>query len=146
MESLDSGGTIRRFADGETIFLEGEEGYHLHIVVSGAVRIRKHGELVSTTLGELGPGTMFGEQALVDERPHSATAEAVGPTEVALYDKATFLDRLREDPALALRVIESMSARLRSTTEALHRVCEEYVLGRTELALTEQALLDAELS
>lgn len=146
MGSLDSGGTIRSFADGETIFMEGEEGSHLYIVMTGAVRIRKRGKLVSTTLGELGPGTMFGEQALVDERPHSATAEAVGPTEIALYDKETFLDQLRDDPGLALRVIESMSARLRSTTEALQRLCEQYVLDRAELTLTEKALLDAELS
>lgn len=139
-------GFARTYEDGETIFQEGEEGAYLFIVVSGAVRITKRGDLVSTVLGELGPGTMFGEQALLDSRPHSATAVAVGITEVAVYDKQTFLESLCRDPELALRVIGSMSARLRSTTEALQMVCEQYVLDRTELALTQKAILESELS
>ncbi|MBA4370115.1 MAG: hypothetical protein C0418_00860 [Coriobacteriaceae bacterium] len=139
-------GFTRTYEDGETIFLEGEQGAYLFIVVSGRVRIAKGGELVSTVLGELGPGTMFGEQALIDSRPHSATASAVGITEVAVYDKETFLETLCLDPELALRVIDSLSTRLRSTTEALQKICEQYVLDRTELALTQKAILESELS
>ncbi len=141
----DTGGEMRVFEDGETIFMEGEEGNHLYIVLSGSVVIRKGGDLVTTTLGELGPGTMFGEQALVDGRPHSATAEAAGRTEVALYDKHTFLEALCDDPRLALRVIESLSGRLRATTETLQSLCEQYVRDRAEIALTERAILHGEI-
>lgn len=145
MSLVDSGGSVSRYADGDAIFREGEMGEHLYIVLSGAVRIWTSGGLVATTLTEFGPGTMFGEQTLVDGRPHSANASAVGDTELALYDKDTFLAALREDPELALRVIESMSARLRATTVLLQKLCEQYVLDRTELALTERAILDGEL-
>lgn len=144
MSLIDSGGIVRRYADGDAIFREGEMGEHLYIVLSGAARIWTSGDLVTTTLTELGPGTMFGEQALVDGRPHSASATAVGETEVALYDKQTFMEALREEPELALRVIESMSSRLRTTTVLLQKLCEQYVLDRTELALTERAILDGE--
>lgn len=146
MGFVDSNGTLRKYADGETIFAEGEDGQHLFIVMKGDVRIWKRGELASATLGELGPGTMFGEQALVDERPHSATAQAVGETEVALYDKETFLDALADDPQLALKVIESLSIRLRSTTDALQKLCDQYVLDQAELTLTQKAILEGELA
>lgn len=146
MGLMESGGDIRTFADGDMVFGEGEIGQHLYVVLSGAIRIWTSGDLVTTTLTELGPGTMFGEQSLIDGRPHSANAEAVGETQVALYDKQAFLDALREDPELALRIIESMTGRLRRTTDLLQRLCEQYVLDRTELALTQRAILDSELS
>lgn len=142
----DSSGEVRVYEDGETIFSEGGEGQYLYVVLSGAVTVRKEGDLVSTTLGELGPGTMFGEQALVDGRPHSATAEAAGLTELALYDKQTFLDALCDDPHLALRVIESLSGRLRATTETLQRLCEQYVRDKAEIALTERAIIRGEIA
>ncbi|TLM80362.1 MAG: cyclic nucleotide-binding domain-containing protein [Actinobacteria bacterium] len=146
MGLIESAGEVRSYADGETVFLEGAAGEHLFIVLKGTVRIWKGGDLVATTLGELGPGTMFGEQSLIDGRPHCANAEAVGDTELVLYDKAAFLDALRDEPELALRVIESMCARLRATTDVLQKLCDQYVLDKAELALTQKAILECELS
>lgn len=146
MGLVESGGEVRRYVDGETVFAEGEYGEHLYVVRAGAVRIWTSGDLVSTTLAELGPGTMFGEQALIDGRPHSANAEAVGDTEIALYDKAAFLAALRGEPELALQVIESMSSRLRAANDLLQKLCEQYVLDQAELALTQKAILESDLS
>lgn len=146
MAFTEGTGVMRTYEDGDAVFEQGEPGEHLYIVVEGGVRIRKAGDLVATVVAEFGPGDMFGEQALVENQPHSASAEAVGHTEIALYDKETFLAALRDDPELALRVIQSLSSRLRSTTEQLQRVCTQYVLDRTEMALTQKAILENELT
>lgn len=146
MSFSDGTGHTRTYENGETIFAEGDNGSHLYIVLSGSVTIRKGGDVVSTVMAELGPGEMFGEQALIDRRPHNADAQATGETTLALYDRDTFMASLREDPELALRVLESMSARLRTTTELLQRVCTLHVLDRTELALTQKAILESELA
>lgn len=146
MTFSDDGGELRTYYDGEVIIAEGTEGQHLYVVLSGAVRIRKSGDLVATVMAELSPGEMFGEQALIDRKPHFASAYAVGDTSLALYDRGTFLAALREDPELAMRVLESLSNRLRTTTERLQQVCTLHVLDRTELALTQKAILESELS
>ena len=146
MVDLDTASVfVRTYDDGEVVFEEGDSGRHLYLVLDGAVLIRKEGDLVATVLGEVHAGEMFGEIALLDSRPHSATAIAVGPTEIALYDRETFLESLRRDPELALRVIASLAQRLRSTNDQLLKVCTQHVLDRTEMALIQKAVLETEL-
>jgi CRP/FNR family transcriptional regulator len=146
MELQEVGGELRTYADGEVVFDEGEEGQYLFIVLKGKVRIRKEEDLFSTVLAECEPGDMFGELAMIDCRPHSASAVAEGPTELALYDRETFARALKEDPGFAQRMIESLAARLRATTEQLQRVCTQYVRDRTEMALIQKAVLEGEMS
>lgn len=146
MRILGEGGTLRVFADGETIFSQGDTGHHLYRILSGKVHIRKEGDLVATVVAELGEGEMFGESAIIEDRPRSATAIAAGETELALYDREAFLSALRDDPELALRAMTALTERLRITTERLQDVCTQHVLDRAEMALTERAILQAELS
>ena len=138
-------GVIRAFEDGEMVFHEGDDDASLYVVVSGTVDIRKEGGLVTTTIASFTAGDMFGELALIEQRLRSATAVAVGATEVEVYDRATFLDSLREDPELALRVMESLAGRLRETTDRLQEVCTQYVLDRADMALIERAVLASEI-
>jgi CRP-like cAMP-binding protein len=140
------GGTIVAYADGEVVFSEGDEGLYLYMVVSGTVRIRKRGDLVSTTVAELGPGEMFGESAIIEHRPRSADAVAVGATELACYDRHAFLEALSEDPELALRAMSALIERLRLTTGRLQELATQHVLDRAEMALTERAILESELA
>lgn len=88
---------------------------------------------------------MFGESAILEERPRSATAVAVGETELASYDRAEFLEALRTDSEVALAAMRALAARLRTTTERLQQLATQHVLDRAEMALTEKALLEAEL-
>ena len=140
------GGSVVRYTDGDTVFCEGDEGLYLYAIISGGVRIRKEGSLVTTVVAELGPGEMFGESAIIEHRPRSATALAVGDTELACYDKAAFLDALSEDPELALRAMSALIGRLRTTTERLRDLATQHVLDKVEMALTERAILQNELS
>jgi CRP-like cAMP-binding protein len=84
--------------------------------------------------------------ALFESRPHSASATAVGLTSLALYDRDTFVGALSHDPELALRVIESLSLRLRVTTERLQQIATQHILDRTEMALVQRAVLESDLS
>jgi len=140
------GGSVVRYSDGETVFEEGDEGLYLYVIISGAVRIRKDGELVTTVVAELEPGEMFGESAIIEQRPRSATALAVGATELACYDRASFLDALSDDPELALRAMSALIGRLRVTTERLQDLATQHVLDRAEMALTDRAILQSELA
>lgn len=146
MDLPEVSGELRTYSDGDIVFEEGEEGRYLYVVVSGQVEIRKEGELVSTVLAECQSGDMFGELAMIDSRPHSADAIAIGDTELALYDRDTFLAAVREDPWFAMAVIQSLAARLRQTTESLQDVCGQYVRDKAEMALIQKAVLEGELS
>jgi CRP-like cAMP-binding protein len=145
MSLMESAGQVRTFADGELVFSEGSTGEHMYVVLEGAVRIRKEGGLVNTVLGEFGPGQMFGELALVEKKPHSATAIASGPTKVLMHDRETFQGALLEDPEVALEVIWSLAARLRDTTEKLQMIATQHVLDRAEMALVQKAVLESDL-
>jgi len=146
MRLESDGGSVIQFEDRDTVFAEGDEGLYLYIIVSGKVCIRKEGDLVATTVAELGPGEMFGESAIIERRPRSATAEAIGRTELACYDRDAFLAALSEDPELALRAMSALIERLRLTTERLQSLATLHVLDRAEMALTERAILESELS
>lgn len=142
---IRSSGRILKLGDGEVVFNEGDAGDRMFIVLKGSVRIKKRGMHVETVVAEIGPGEMFGESAILEERTRSATAVAVGDTELASYDRAEFLSALRSDPELALSAMRAMAERLRITTERLQHLATQHVLDRAEMALTEKALLEAEL-
>lgn len=140
------GGSMATYADGDVIFAEGDDGLYLYIIISGAVLIRKEGDIVATVVAELSPGEMFGESAIIEQRPRSATAVALGDTELACYDRESFLAALADDPELALRAMSALIERLRVTTGRLQHLATQHVLDRAEMALTERAILESELS
>lgn len=140
-----SGGSIRRCSDGDVIFSEGEMGECLFLIVSGGVRIKKEGDVVATVVAELGPGEMFGESAVIERRPRSASAIASGDTDLACYDRDAFLSAVQDDPEIALRAMSVLIDRLRITTERLQHLATQHVLDRAEMTLTERAILENDL-
>ena len=109
--------------DGGVIFIKGDRGTVAYMVRSGKVEIREGGRVVEAmTRGEI-----FGEMALIDSEPRSASAVAVGPTELAVIDKAAFHKLVRDDPDFALAVMRLMSRRLRATLAADKAAAEERV-------------------
>jgi HEAT repeat protein len=97
------------FAKGERIFTEGEMGDALFVVVRGSVAIfRGH-----TKLAALGVGEAFGEMAVLEEVPRSATAEAEEETEVLRIGSEEFYEMLHEQVEIAEGVIRMLSNRLR---------------------------------
>ena len=110
-----AGFPLQRFAAGEKIFVEDDEGSAMYVVRSGRVNILTYG----TVLESVGPNGMFGEMALIDGSPRSATAVASEPCELAPIDQAAFAHLVRQDPDFALRVMRLLAQRIRQMNENL---------------------------
>jgi CRP-like cAMP-binding protein len=94
---------------GQVIFSEGDAGHAMFIVRTGSVELRI-GENFLETVEQ---GGIFGELALVDPAPRSATAVAGPDCTLVLVDEAAFNDLVRRVPGLALEVMKVMARRLR---------------------------------
>jgi CRP/FNR family cyclic AMP-dependent transcriptional regulator len=70
--------TIERYADGQSVFRQGNLGDRMYVVVSGEILIFREDRATETTLARLGPGETFGELALFDQHPRSASARSIG--------------------------------------------------------------------
>jgi CRP-like cAMP-binding protein len=116
-------GTIYR--DGETIVRQGEMGDSMFVIQQGSVEVLREEAGRTYRLTELGPGELFGEMALCEKEPRSATVRAVGEARVLTVDKRTFLRRVQEDPSLAFRVLQTMSARIRALDGEVARLREQ---------------------
>jgi len=96
---------------GQVIFSAGDAGREMFIVRAGSVDLR----IGDTLLETVGQGGIFGEMALVDPAPRSATAVAGPDCALVLVDVAAFNDLVRRVPGLALEVMRVMAGRLRRT-------------------------------
>ena len=97
------------FRAGEVVFPEGEPGDCMYIVKSGAVSLQQGGK----ELEEIGPGALFGEMALIDLGPRSASAIAVTDCELVSIEKRRFWYLVQETPYFAETVMRVMADRLR---------------------------------
>ena len=99
----------RNFATGDTIFSEGEKGDEFFVVVRGKVEIRSGDRRLET----LGPKGIFGEMALIDDSPRSATVVALTDVTVAPIKERQFLFLVKHMPMFALKVMRVLAKRLR---------------------------------
>lgn len=105
----------RDAAAGTVIFEAGSTGEEMFGVIEGKVELR----LPDGQTFEIGPDATFGEMALVDASPRSATAVAVDDTTLAVIDKRRFLFLVHETPTFALQVMSSLAERLRNSQATL---------------------------
>ena len=99
---------------GTVIFEEGASGTEMFGVVEGEVEVR----LPDGAVRRLGPDDTFGEMAIVDSSPRSATVVAVSDTKLAVIDRHRFLFLVQETPMFALQVMSTIADRLRTATNA----------------------------
>ena len=111
----------RTFKQGEIIFHEGDPGQTLYLIQSGQVRIFVNGLDGSETSVILfgRPGEIFGELAVVDGMPRSATALALGQTVLYTMSRENFRQHTLNYPQLALNFMKVLSSRLRSSTQQM---------------------------
>jgi CRP-like cAMP-binding protein len=108
LESLADEFNERRFSAGDSIALEGEGGLMFFVVESGEATVEVHGREV----GKLGPGSAFGEIALIDRRPRTATVTA--QSELTTFGLPVFVFRpfVEARPEVAWKLLEAMADRL----------------------------------
>ena len=103
----------RSFKAGSVIFREGEVANELFVIKSGDVRI----QIGNRTVTELGSESIFGEMALIDSEPRSATATAVTDVELVPVSEKQFLFLVGQTPYFALKVMRVLAQRLRVTNK-----------------------------
>jgi transcriptional regulator with GAF, ATPase, and Fis domain len=107
----------RLYAEGEIIFKEGDEGDRMYVVQSGKVKITKKTASGEVTIATLESGEIFGEMALFDRMPRSASAMALDEARVLSIDRKKLFQTISRDPTLVFKIIESMSRRIRRLDE-----------------------------
>jgi CRP-like cAMP-binding protein len=112
----------RIYSDGEVIFREGATGEGIYVIQSGKIKITKAGDSGEITIATLESGEIFGEMALFDRLPRSATATALGEARVLSIDKKKLFATVSRDPTLVFKILESMSSRIRRVDEELMRL------------------------
>jgi CRP/FNR family cyclic AMP-dependent transcriptional regulator len=113
---------VREMAEGTTVFIENMPGESLFLVRKGTIRISKmFAEGDEKTLVVLGPEDIFGEMAIVDGLPRSATARVAEDAELISLKKNDFEQLCQKNAALALKllgnVVKVFSRRVRETKE-----------------------------
>jgi CRP/FNR family cyclic AMP-dependent transcriptional regulator len=103
---------VRVFQPGETIFAEGEAGDCMFAVLEGEVEIQRSGHV----LERVGAGGVFGEMALIDQSPRSATAIAGTLCSVAAVGQKRFTFLVQQTPYFALQIMRVLAERLRRNT------------------------------
>lgn len=101
-------GKRRTYAADETIVQEGSTGTALYVVLSGRARVERGGEAI----GQLGAGDFFGELALIEEHPRSATVVASEETDCLLFPAWEFSALLEEHPEIAVPIMRALIDRL----------------------------------
>ncbi|MGH2445055.1 MAG: Crp/Fnr family transcriptional regulator [Candidatus Limnocylindria bacterium] len=130
----------RRFRRNEVIFHQDDIGDSLQIVASGGVKIvlpSPEGE--EAIIASLRPGDSFGELAILDESPRSATATALEPTETLALPRDEFLRLLGRDPALVHALLHGLAVELRRLTGHVEELHFLDLAGRLSMRLVRLA-------
>jgi len=103
----------KTYKPGDIIFKEGDIGDEMFIIRSGKIAITKLSRDVETTLAILDAGEFFGEMAIIDNQPRSASAKAETDVEVIILSSDIFESQITTNPKLIMRILRKMSNRLR---------------------------------
>lgn len=130
----------RSLAPGEFVFWEEDAPEWFYVVAEGRIKIIKHSSLGKEfIIAFFGPGEMFGEVAVFEDKPYPASAQAAVETRVLGIQKKDFLSFLARRPQVAVRIISVLGGRLREAHSRLKDLAGERVeqrLARTLLMLS----------
>ncbi|HEY8989540.1 MAG TPA: Crp/Fnr family transcriptional regulator [Candidatus Limnocylindrales bacterium] len=142
LTSMTRGMRVRRFRRGETIFHLGDPGDALFIVMAGSIKITLPADTGDEAiLATLRPGDFFGELALLDGAPRSATAVAIEATETYILPRDQFRELVATEPVMREALLATLAAEVRRLT---HHVEELHFLDITGRLASRLARLAAE--
>ncbi len=124
-------GSRRKYPGKNMVFQEGEPGDVLLVILSGKVKVLlsgKSGQEYILTM--LGPGNFFGEMALLEAAPRSATVMTVEPCEFLILNQRNIEGLLEKHPAIAMKILKNLSQRLRKTNEQIRSLVMFDMYGR----------------
>jgi CRP/FNR family cyclic AMP-dependent transcriptional regulator len=124
--------SIETYADGEVIFRQGQLGDRMFVVLAGAVCIYREDRGTETVLANVGFGETLGELSLFDNHPRSASARAIGATELRVITQDEYSE-LECDPIIR-RMLATLAQRLRTINEAFEHISAAEAPERERLA------------
>jgi CRP-like cAMP-binding protein len=102
----------RSFAAGTVLFREGDPGFDMFVIQSGRVQLSRHLRQHDAVIATLTAGDFFGEMAIVNNRPRSATATVTEDAVLLVIDQRTFEAMIRGNAEIAVRIIRKLAGRL----------------------------------
>ncbi|WP_018248444.1 Crp/Fnr family transcriptional regulator [Orenia marismortui] len=132
--------TKKVYKKNEIIFLEGDLGDSIYLVLDGLIKVFRTGSTGrEKTLSLLGRGDFFGEMALLDNNFRSASVQAIKSSQVYIIDKVKFYKLLSDFPQIPLKIIVKLSQRLRKANNQIKNLTFKSVRDRLEVVLLELA-------
>lgn len=117
--TMGQGALGRLYRDGEAIVRQGDLGDCMYVVQSGEVEVVQETDGGEQRLAILHAGDFFGEMAVFVREVRSATVRAHGEARALKVDKKTLLRRIKEDPLLAVNLLQTLSRRIRDVNAQL---------------------------
>ncbi|HEC12076.1 MAG TPA: Crp/Fnr family transcriptional regulator [Acidiferrobacteraceae bacterium] len=131
---------LRTYSKRATVLNEGDAADYLYIVVSGKVKVYVIGDQGKEAIVNImGPGESFGELALIDQQPRSASVAALEPIKLATLPRQAFHDCLLRNPQIAIDLMRSMSRHIRELTDSVRDLVFLDVYGRVAKLLNNMA-------
>lgn len=124
---------------GTVLFREGERGDTMYVVQGGRIRITKEGSDGAKTLAVLGAGEFFGEMAILNNKPRTATAEVAEDARLLVLDRRTFEQMVVSNAEIAVRLIKKMARRLDSALALVEILMHRDPKARVILGLSREA-------
>lgn len=138
--SLSRLATRRRYPKDTVVFFENEEGDFFFTIVQGRIKVTILGddgrEII---LSVLGPGDFFGEMALLDNEPRSATAIAMEDSELLSLHRTDFQTVIGDNPAISHALIKVLTSRLRRANHQIQTLALLDVYGRVARVILDMA-------
>ncbi len=131
---MESNSLGKVYKDGEVIIRQGDVGDCMYVIQDGQAEVILESDEQEIQLDIHGPGVFFGEMAIFDRDVRSATVRALGDVSVLTVDKKNLMRRIHEDPALAFRLVETMSLRIRELVDKVGQLEKD---GKDNPAATE---------
>jgi CRP/FNR family cyclic AMP-dependent transcriptional regulator len=120
----------RNYPRNAVVISEGDEATSMYIILSGSVKVyHTDADGKETILNTQGPGTHFGELALVDESPRSASVITTEPSRLLVLSKTAFRECIEEYPEVSYLLIKSLAQQVRRLTETVNMMGRD-VYGR----------------
>ena len=128
LESIAQQMTERAYQDGEVVFSEGDPGDRLYLIFAGNMHVYVVREGSIITYDHLQMVEVFGEMALLEDLPRSATVKSEGKSLCLTLSKEEFLNLVNRNPNIALGMVKDLLGRLRKTNVQL----QDYARRLTE--------------
>lgn len=112
----------REFPAGTVVFTEGDVGNEMYVIQSGKVNITKRSRDVEKVLVTLGSGAFFGEMAIINQKPRSATAMVIEDARLLVISPKTFDTMIRGNAEIAVRMIKILAQRLQEADEQIENL------------------------